>query len=336
MNTHSIARAIGIATLVPLVAACGGGGDDSGDAPSANGATADQQAHTTMAVAPASGLYQLKWSIATTPTLSGHVVSDRTVMTDSPATAGPQSATHSAPRNLTQTLGLPTFAPTRILKDGKILVVPTTQQTTITTYVDGQVQVDTLADDGKTVGASQRRSGYTTVQLTGTLANAPADFSRWHAVFWENTTFFVTTTPFVAGAAYLKYTARNHGDRFVVNDCANPATSSASPTPCLTGTTLQAALAANQLPVTATSGTSKLVGGVPVWTAIAPLTPSGTPMHRVYFQLNGNVYMGHLIYDKAVISGNRWFQPGVGLIDLPFQLRLNRAAHDSLANAMAL
>jgi len=71
-------------------------------------------------------------------------------------------------------------------------------------------------------------------------------------------------------------------------------------------------------------------------------TLSSTVQYRIYFELNGNVYTGALTKDGQVLGGSYWVSnPGApSVIDrltfLPFQIRLNKAARDSIASAMQI
>lgn len=344
MKKTTIVRALGAVGIATFVAGCGGGDSSEAGTPGGGGLpsgtpTAEQQTFETFAVAPAAGQHQLRWSLvlSTTP-VTGFIVSDTSVLAASPASSGPQRSTQTAPLNLTQTLGAPTLLPSRVLKNGRILTVPPTGVTTVTTYVTGAVQVDSIASDGVTVAISQRRSGFTSVPLTGTLGTAPVEFQRWHSAFYENATILNLATPFVTGAAYLKYTARAHGDRHLPIDCAGT-TTSAAPSPCLSGVTLSNALAGGQLPVALSAGTLASAEGVPMWianTALPVATVQGTPAYRMYFELNGSIYMGNVIRDNTVLYGNVWWAPSTGLGYVPYQIRLNKGAHDTLAAGIRL
>ena len=89
-----------------------------------------------------------------------------------------------------------------------------------------------------------------------------------------------------------------------------------------------------------------MVGGIPVWVANAARprssTLGSTPQYRVYFQLNGNVYTGSLIKDSAVLGGSYFVSnPAAATVAdrltfLPFQIRMNKAARDSVAAALSL
>ena len=93
-------------------------------------------------------------------------------------------------------------------------------------------------------------------------------------------------------------------------------------------------------------GVSTTVAGVPVWIADNPrplsATLSSTVQYRIYFQLGTNVYTGALIKDGAALGGSYWVSNPAGataedrLTVLPYQIRLNKAARDSIAAAMAI
>ena len=93
-------------------------------------------------------------------------------------------------------------------------------------------------------------------------------------------------------------------------------------------------------------GTLGTVGGVPVWVATAPRPVprilSSTVQYRFYFQRNGNVYTGSLTKDGAVLGGSFWVYNPFGATTeervtlLPFNIRLNKAAHDSIAAALRI
>jgi len=314
--------------------------------------SADQQAFEDLILAPAGGSHQLHWNLNYSgPQVSGtnYASSDFAVMSASPLTSGPQSAAQSSAANLASTLALLPGSPTRVLKNGAILVVPANGQINVSSYTGSQVKVDTLADDGATVAFSQIRSAYSTVALSGAVVAAPADLAHWHNSFWSNAAILNPATVFATAAAYVKFTAVNRGDRYTVFDCFG-ATFDANVAPCVSSTTLNAALAAG---LTSNSdgktyhqadGAITTVGGVPVFiaTVARPVssTLSSTVQYRIYFELNGNVYTGSLTKDGEVFGGNYWVSnPGAAsvvdrLTFLPFQIRLNKAARDSIAAAM--
>ncbi len=86
--------------------------------------------------------------------------------------------------------------------------------------------------------------------------------------------------------------------------------------------------------------------GVSVWVATTPRpqssTLSSTVQYRIYFELNGNVYTGSLIKDGTLLGGSYYVSNPSGLTAverltfLPFDIRMNKAAHDSLLAAMKL
>jgi len=314
--------------------------------------SADQFAFESL-IMSAGGSHEVRWNLNFAGAqVSGvnYAFSDSSKHTLSPLTHGPQTVTQTAPVNIAPTLALTDGGPIRVLKNGAILVVPV-QSTSTATYVGSQVKIDFLAADGSTLAYSQIRSGYATVPLAGNVKATAGDFAHWHNSFFSNPAVLKGTTSWAAGASYVTYTATMNGDRYTVGDCVGT-TTGAAPNPCVTGSTLAAALAAG-LPSTsdgttyhAADGTTATIGGVPVFVATAPrpvsATLSLTPQYRIYVELNGNVYTGALIRDGAALGGSYWVSNPAGatvtdrLTFLPFQIRMNQAARDSVAADMAI
>jgi hypothetical protein len=317
--------------------------------------SANQQAFEDVILAPKTGSYELHWNLNSSgPEATGtnYAFSDNLVITASPLTKGPQTGQQSAPQNLTTTLAVVTPGPTRILKDGAILVVPNVQAPSKVSYVGSDVQIDSLASDNSTVGFSTIRSNYETVSLTGTMSSTAPDFAHWYNSFFTNPAILNAAAPWGAGASYVKYTQTSLGDRYQAVDCSATTTTDANIIPCFTGTTLTSALTTG---ITSGSdgttyhladGTVSTVGGVKVFVATAArpqsATLSTTVQYRIYFEMNGNVYTGILIKDGTVMGGSYYISnPGGATVTdrltfLPFQVRMNKAAHDSLAAAMAI
>ena len=323
-----------------------------------NGATlttqsADQLAAETFSLAPAAGVYELDWYLnyvgAQTPANSYWLVYDFATYTASPLT-GPQNVTQQPEVQIATTLGTPPVAPTRVLKNGAILVVPDRTNSFKVSYVGNSVQVDNLAQDGVTVAYSQLRSNYSITSLSGTLHSAPAQITNPYNSIFANPLILDTTTTWASGAAYMIYTARNLGDRYLAFDC-HATTTDANISPCQAGTTLAAAMTAGE---TSTSdattyhtadGTMTTLGGVPVWVANVARRggPSGTAAftteYRIYFELNGNVYTGSLIKDGAVMSTHHYrTNPNdqTTTVYLNYEMRLNLPAINSLRAASLL
>jgi hypothetical protein len=69
---------------------------------------------------------------------------------------------------------------------------------------------------------------------------------------------------------------------------------------------------------------------------------SYTEEFRTYFELNGNVYTGSLIKDGTVLGGSYYLSNINGTTVatrytfLPFDIRMNKAAYDSLVAAMKI
>ena len=312
----------------------------------------NQQIYENLILAPNAGSFLLHWNLNFSgPEISGtnYAFSDSAVLLASPLTNGPQTAQQSAPQNLTSTLALRAEGPTRILKNGVVLVVPGAQNSSIASYVGSDVRVDSLASDHVTVAFTQIRSDYSFTALTGAVTSSPADFAHWFNSFFSNPAILNTASTYTSGAGYVKYTATNKGDRYNVFDCTT-ATTDANITPCVSATSLANALTvglrSNSDATTyhLADGAVSTVGGIPVWVATAPrpqsATLSTTVQNRIYFELNGNVYTGALVKDGVVLGGSNYVSNPAGLtvVDrltfLPYQVRLNKAAKDSLAAAL--
>lgn len=317
-------------------------------------ASSNQTLFESLSLLPAGGSHVLHWNLnlaGAQVSGSNHLFSDHFEMPLSPLTRGPQSSQQSLPRNLSTQLALPGPSPTRILKDGAILVVPSAQGVSRITYVGSDIQVDSLAADRATVAYSQLRSAYAFTALSGAVTASPAELRQWHNSVFANPAVLNAAATYGAGAGYLRYSATSRGDRYTVLDCG-ATTTDANPSPCVTGSTLQAALAAGIVsPADGTThrladGVLSSVGGVPMWVASTArpvaATVSGTTQYRVYFQLGDKVYGGALIKDGAALSGSYYVSNPAGatlaerLTFLPFHIRLNKAALDSIAGAVAL
>ncbi|WP_431104072.1 hypothetical protein [Roseateles noduli] len=316
--------------------------------------SANQQAFENLILSPNAGSYFLHWNLNYSGpqiNVTNYAYSDFGVLTASPLTNGPQINAQSAPHNITSTLALPSPGPTRVLKNGVVLVVPATAGSNKVSYVNSDVRVDSLAADNTTVAFSEIRSNYVTVPLTGTIAATPADFVHFHNSFFSNAGVLNAAATYAAGSSYVKFAQTNKGDRYNAFDCTT-ATTGAAVTPCRTGMTLTAAMTAGIVSnsdgttYVLANGAVRTVDGVPVWVATNPrpqsATLSSTVQYRIYFELNGNVYTGALIKDGTLLGGSYYVSnpSGATAVDrltfLPFDIRMNKAAHDSIVAAMKI
>ena len=312
--------------------------------------SADQSLASTFAAA---GSYQIVWDLNLSGAQSAgtnFASYDSSTTLLSPLTNGPQNTTQTPRVNLTATLPLIVSGPTRILKNGGILVVPTHDQTLRASYVGSKVRVDSLAADGTTVAYSQLRSNYTLVPLSGDVKTAtPLEMARFFNSFFTNATILNAGVSYPAGAAYLKFDSVFLGDRYVAFDCT-ATTTDTNVSPCLTGTTLATALAAgiastgDGTTYHTADGAFVTAEGVSMWIATAPrplsATLSSATQYRIYYALNGNVYTGVLTRDGEPFGGSFYVVTlgiGVpGLAFVPYNIRLNQSATQGLAAAMAL
>lgn len=315
--------------------------------------SADQQVFESLILAPNES-HQLIWNLNYSgPEISGtnYAATDFAVLAQSPLTHGPQRYQQSARTNLAAALPVPALTPARVLKNGAILVVPTEAGWQSVSYVGSAVRSDTFAADGTTLAFSQTRSTYVTVPLAGLLAGSTDDFAHYHNSFFSNAAILNAGATYLPGAAYTKFTAVSTGDRHNAIDCA-AATTDANISPCVTGSTLTAVMtagiasASDGVTYQLADGAVSTVGGVQVWVATNPRpqssTLSSTRQYRTYFQMNGNVYTGSLIKDGEVLGGSYYVSnPGAPLATdrltfLPFSVRMNKAARDSIAAALTI
>lgn len=333
-----------------VVTNSGGGSVTSSVAALTLALSPDQQISESFTLAPSAGVYELDWSLnyvgAQTPTTSLWMVYDYASYSISPLTHGPLRIQQQPEAKIASSLSTPPVSPTRVLKNGVILVVPDRNNWFNVSYVGTSIRVDNLASDASTVAYSQIRSGYSTGSLSGLLHSAPTVITNPFNSIFANANVLDTTTSWATGAAYMVYTATNLGDRYNVFDCTiGVVTTDANVNPCQTGTTLAAAMAAGEqstsdnVTYTTTDGTMTTVGGVPLWVATNPRRggPNGTGAYtteyRVYFQLNGNVYTGALILDGAV-EGTHHYRTvptdSSTTVYLNYEMRLNQPAVQSL------
>lgn len=336
-----------------VVVSNAGGSVTSSAATVSLAASANQQAFESLILAANGGSYYLTWNLNYGgPQISGtnYGYSSGSTLAASPATAGPQTTTQGGPVNMTTTLALPATSANRVLVGGKILAVTNGSETSRATYVGDNVQIETLATDGS-VAYTEVRSDYRRVSLTGTMANTPAEFAQWFNSWFSNAAVLNASAAWQSGAAYIVYTGTNKGDRYRAFDCG-ATTTDANISPCRTGMTLNAAMTAgitsnsDGVTYTLNDGMVTTVSGVPVWVATASRPRSATLWttveHRIYFELNGNVYTGSLVQDGAVLGGSYYVSnpSGATVLDrLTFfshRIRMNKAARDSLAAAAAI
>jgi hypothetical protein len=317
------------------------------------GLSSNQQIFESFYVTPSVGVYSYSWNLNLSgPEASGTNYASAALLPAiaSPLTKGPQTIVEGAAENLTSTLALPTLNANRYLVSGAIVAGAASQSDSVFSYSGGDVKLDALAADHKTVVYSQIRSDYSSVPLTGTMASTPAEFAHPLNSVFANPAILRSSATYAAGSAYVKFTAKLSGDRYTVFDCHETTTGTAV-SACATGTTINALLspgynsASDLVTYQLADGVVTTVGGVQVWVAKIPrpqsATLSSTVEYRIYFELNGNVYTGSLVKDGTVLGGgyyvsNLGAQGTAALTFLNYQVRTNKAARDSLAAAMAI
>ncbi|XVJ69300.1 MAG: hypothetical protein HEQ39_06355 [Rhizobacter sp.] len=310
--------------------------------------SANQQLYEELALGQ--GAHRFSWNLNSSggqTTGTNYARTDFSLLTSSPLTQGPQNFVQSTVSNLTATLPDVSTTPTRVLRDGTIYVVPSTGFRTRVSYVGSDVQSDSYASDNTTIVSTELRSDYASLPLTGTMAaNSTTSFARYLNSFFTNTAVLNQNATFATGSKYITYTSKNKGDLYRVFDCF-AATVDANVSPCATGVSLASALTAGIASGSdgktyfLADGAISTVGGVQVWVANAArpqsATLSVTVQNRIYFALNGNVYTGALVRDGAIVNGSYYISTSPSTLTfLPYTMRMNKAARDSVQAAMAL
>lgn len=315
--------------------------------------SSEQQAFESIIVAP-NGSHYLGWNLNLSgPQLSGtnYGYSSGASMAASPASNGPQTLNQAGMVNMTSTLALPPSSDSRFLVGGRIVVVNNGSEVSRVSYVGSDVKLEFIATDGTTVAYTERRVGYRRTDLTGTMASTPTEFSRWFNSWFANPAVLNAASPWQSGSAYATFTSISVGDRYSAFDCGVTTTGTAI-SPCLTGTTLAAAMATGIVSASdgvtyrTADGAFRTVSGVPVWVATAPRPQSATLStrveYRIYFELGGNIYTGALTLDAAPLGGSYYVSnpSGATVLDrltfLPYRVRMNGQARSSMAAAAAL
>jgi hypothetical protein len=339
-------RRMAAMTMVGMLVACGGGGSTGGGTTPV--LSADQTVFESIALAP-NASYSTIWSLTSSGTpktltcTACYIASTYSSIPASPLTAGTQTFSKSPYVLLSNTVPLPTLGVTRYLQNGKILA-GTNPDSAQASYQGDAVKVDLLAADGVTVVSSHLRTGYASVPLTGLIKNSPAELINSSLIFL-NTSTLASTATWITGSAYVKYVGTNSGDLYQVFDNTTT-TYSTTPTPVATGTNINALMTAGGIgsisdstTYTFANGSLSIRSGVNTYVATSKRPSSasvfvGTDSYRTYYEINGNVYTGQLIKDGAINNTPIFSLPvnGVNAQLLPskYQLRFNKAAHDSI------
>jgi hypothetical protein len=344
----SIKREIAVAMVLSavLTGCSGGGGSSSGASQSA--LSADQKTFEQFTLTP-NATYNVTWllPLSGTPTNGTHyLIESHASIAASPSTAGTQALDGSTPTSLASTLSVPsTFAADRYLVNGSIFVASGSLLNV--SYQGTSIKVDQLAVDGVTVVDSDLRSNLSLVSLSGTVAAAPTALAQWFNALYYNSALLSTTASWTTGAAYLQYTATTIADSYTVSDYTGTTTSN-TPNPVASSTTIAALMAAGGIAVSAddttytlSNGSVSSINGVTTYVAAAVRPDLTTPTYRTFYELNGNVYMGNLVKAATVLGGNAYPVAASGTstgytIDYSnqYQIRLNAAAVASLKAAV--
>lgn len=324
------------------MAACGGGGSSTTAAVIPT-LSADQAIYENLSLTPGA-TYSLNWSLPTAgaPTTgTQYLGSTNATLPKSPLTNGAQTVPNAAYVSMSSNLPLPTNLPkTRYLYNGQILVEADPAKA-IVSYNGTGVEVDNLAADGTTVVVKELRSGYSSVPLSGLVTATPTTFAYWFNSLFTNTALLKPAATWASGAGYIQFTATNISDVYEVFD-ATTTTYGALPSPVATGSSIAALMGSGGIPVTAdlttytlANGTVSVINGVNTYVATSLRPNTKSPHYRAFYELNGNVYTGQFLKAGTVLGGNSYINASnVAAKTGDYQIRLNKAANDSLTAAL--
>ncbi|MDI9333794.1 MAG: hypothetical protein QM533_05400 [Cytophagales bacterium] len=331
-----------------FLTACGGEGSAS---TSTATLSTDQAAYESFTLSP-NASYKVDWSFPiTTSPISGthYLASTNATLSASPLTNGPQTITSTALSSIATTLPIPNAAnnPTRYLVNGQIVVASGPNHfISKISYLGTGIQEQIMTADGSTVAYTITRSNISVVPLTGTLGSAPNEFKNFFGVFYFNpAAYFSPTATWLPNTSYLKFTTISPDDVYVVND-ANTVTTTNTPNPIATGTTLASLMRVGitytgvspSVLYTLSNGSISLINGINTYVSTSVITSAtSTPSYKTYFELNGNVYSGQLIKAGTVSGGGLNFVGTTAnyTINYPnYNIRLNQAAVNSLKAAV--
>ncbi|MET3448255.1 S53 family peptidase [Ralstonia sp. 1138] len=266
----------------------------------------------------------------------------------SPGSAGPQIETPTL-KALVSGFALPSNTPgsTRYLASGSILVRSPSANRRVS-YTAAGIQFELLADDGVSVVQTTVQKSFSQTALSGDLSAAPAELlAQYPLDYWQNGNNLKAGAQWEPGAAYIKRAATNIGDTYMVQNCfvskaKTAATAGDQPTPCYSGKTLTSD---GVFPINLYQpgdnwpyehdeqgdGTFTHISGVNMWIANAPLPLQNSPTEarRIYFELNGNIYIGVLISDGTPLNVRQTDGSVVS-----YSITLNSQAVSSIQNAL--
>lgn len=336
-----IVQLLTFAIIFSVLVSCNGGGNGS---TSPSTLSSDQQIYERAELN--GGTFSLSWNIpyggGTLLTGTNYMYSVSTGgLLQSPIVAGPQQ---EAPvlTSLVSSLTIPTTSTTRHLLAGKVFVRSTTALRRVS-YVGSNVVIDYLADDAQTVVQRNRFYNFSETPLSGIISNnVPTELNvNTPILYWISANNFSATAQWHSGAFYNKRHGSVVGDTYIAQDCTNKlplvSTTTVAMTPCTAGGTLD-----NFFPVTlyssdghpqeidlATDGSIKSIESVRMWVAHSPLPGSVPQSYRVYYELNGNIYMGILERDGTPF---RYRQADGSVVD--YSIGLNQAAVNSIQQGL--
>lgn len=333
-----------IISLSLLLVACGGGGSSTPPAPQLS---ADQTIFESLVLAP-NASYSPIWRLplAGTPVSGTHYLYAYPLsLLASPLNHGAQSPSFGSVSLIANNLTLLGNRVTHYLINGSI--VDDTNSIDRYSYTGTGVRRDTLAANGLTLIASEVRSNFQSVNLSGLISSSPADLKRWFNALFTNTALMTSTATWGAGARYVTFNETNVADLYRVLDGSTlpNVTTDTNPRPLASATTVAALMVAGGISsvsdnatYTLSNGAMSTVNGVRTYTASIPIPNSTSIAYRTYYEINGNVYKGDLIAANTLYGGASFSETIGGVTTTNYSskvlLRFNKAAIDSLHAAV--
>src|SRR3989442_488467 len=275
-----------VASLVLMLAACGGGG---GDAPAQSGTeslTAPQVAVQDSMSSTSSGSFILSSYLPAggLPVSGTHWLFGQQLMLTGPLSTSPQQLSEPV-NSLSTSLALPNFSstwtPPRTLINGAVVVSGLPDASIDRLRLSGDtVLSEAFAIDGVTMTSALRYTALETVQLSGLFANAPAEVRHQPAlaVLSTNTSLLKANPSFLAGSAYYRRHSVRVGDLVSVSDCGS-FTFGADPSPCGSASTVESLFpyAFGGVTYRLVDGTVQTLQGLRAWVSTSALPSNVSP-----------------------------------------------------------
>ncbi len=289
------------------------------------------------------GVYNLQFGSATSgnTTTTSYVLTYQTAATTGPVPGNVGAQINSPIVNVARTLPLPntaTLPRDRVLFPllRNVFASSVDPARFTVRYVGGNVEFDTLTDDGKQATLTTVASAAENYVLTGTFASVPIDIAAIYPALASSGSVNLNAV-WRPGAAYQKRLGTRKADTHFIGDCgATTYDDNVTPCPNSAGKTLESWFPLNDSVQGRTwqlsDGVITNVNGVRIWVANIerPTSASPTISYRTYIQApdGSGIYIGALQRAGTALRTNT----ATGIAS--HQIRFNQAAIDSIRAAL--